>query len=319
MIPEDKILINLVISKDMRSGIFYDIFKRFFKRCNEEFEFIVSESPFPDADIYHYHRPHLEKQLCKPAVITVHHDLNDLDPWLDSDAFINRYKESDAVVCLNSIQEADLYMRGISGTRIIPHGYDDNIFSKQKKERKSDSQLTIGLISKYYGRRVKGDVYLEELVERLSPGDVRFLLVGDGRDLTAQMIRSLGYDAEVFVRIPYRMFGSLYQEIDLLLMCSNYEGGPANLPEALASSTPVLATNCGMVPDLVENEVSGLILTGDINKDFPVIKRVFDKKDRLLNQLFLGAHKSENEITWDEVIDKHFELYREIVQRNQKR
>ena len=46
-----------------------------------EFEHITSIAPIVDAHIYHYHRPHLEEKLLPNSVCTVHHDLDDPDPW----------------------------------------------------------------------------------------------------------------------------------------------------------------------------------------------------------------------------------------------
>lgn len=305
--------VNFVISKDLRSRIFHDIFKRFLQFNPSLINVIISETPVDGADIYHYHRPHLETQLATPAVVTVHHDPRDVDPWLEPKKFWTVYRQTARIVCLNSLQVEDLAALNMRNTVVIPHGFDKKIFCRNLKTFDSSRKLNIGIISKRYDRRFKGDAYIFEALERLSPQYVRFTLVGAGRTLDAQRFRQMGYEVEVFEYLPYRIFGDLYRNMDFLMMVSTFEGGPANLPEALASSTPILCTNVGMVPDLVRNGDNGLILSGDIRQDAALLQAVCTNKDGLTDRLFLGAHKSDTAISWEDVIAMHIQMYADIV------
>ncbi|MEM7446083.1 MAG: glycosyltransferase, partial [Pseudomonadota bacterium] len=147
------------------------------------------------------------------------------------------------------------------------------------------------------------------------PDKVRLVLVGAGRTDDAAKIRSLGFEVDVFEYLPYRLFGDLYKTMDFLLMVSTYEGGPANLPEALASSVPVLCTNVGMVPDLVSDGRDGLILSGDIRHDIARLSAVIDNADGLADQLFQGAHENDTVIPWDDVILQHIRLYADLLSK----
>ncbi len=305
--------VNFVVSKDLKSKIFYDIFKRYMQFDPSLIKLEVSEEPVEGADIYHYHRPHLEDTLKAPAVVTVHHDPREMDPWVDANKFWRVYKQAVGIVCLNSLQQADLAHVGLEHTHVIPHGFDTTIFQRRKKTFDPDGKINIGYVSKRYGRRVKGDTYLFECLEILSPEHVRFTLVGEGRALDAARMRDMGYEVEVFENIPYRLFGSLYDNMDFLMMVSTYEGGPANLPEALASSTPVLASRVGMVPDLVRDGENGVILSGDIRRDAPVLRALMHNTDGITDHLFEGAHESDTVITWEDVIASHIQYYSEIM------
>jgi len=92
------IIVNHVLSNNVRSGIFEDIFAYFSRYTEHYASHIPSEKPIIGAHVRHYHRPHLEERLIKPCVVTVHHDLNDPDGWLSLSAFIERYKEADMVI-----------------------------------------------------------------------------------------------------------------------------------------------------------------------------------------------------------------------------
>lgn len=306
--------INFVITKDLKSKIFHDIFRRYLQFAPKLIDVSISEQPQAGAHVYHYHRPHLETELAHPAVVTVHHDPRDVDPWLDPDKFWKVYAQTSRIVCLNTLQVEDLAHVGFDNTVVIPHGYDVHIFSKELKIFDPQRKLNIGVVSKRYDRRFKGDAYMFELIEKLDPEKVRFTLAGAGRSLDAAKIREMGFEVDVFEFLPYRLYGMLYRSMDFLLMVSTYEGGPANLPEAIASSTPILCTNCGMVPDLVRDGENGLVLSGDIRRDWPMLEAVLENHDGAADRLFAKSHELQTAISWEDVIAMHIQMYAEIVQ-----
>jgi glycosyltransferase involved in cell wall biosynthesis len=311
-------LINFVISKNLNSGILRDIFQRYIDYSSNKLSIVISEQPVKEADIYHYHRPHLETQLISSSVVTVHHDPKDIDHWLDPAKFEDRYREADMVVCLNSSQ-VDFYKdRGIKHTCVIPHGYDAKIlFNDVPKTYQPERKLKLGVISKRYDRRVKGDTYQDELMLRLDPKKFSFIFVGAGRTEDALMARSLGFESEVFEFLPYRMFGNLYKSMDFLLMVSNYEGGPANLPEAIASGTPILCTKVGMSPDMVLDGTNGFFLSGNIDQDMEIFNKIAHNEQGIVEHLFEGSIRERTVISWEQVIEKHLEVYGSIIAKRQ--
>ena len=311
-------LINFVISKDLNSGILRDIYQRYTDYASDELSIVISEQPVEQADIYHYHRPHLETKLVSPAVVTVHHDPEDIDHWLEPAKFEGRYREADMVVCLNSLQVNFYKNQGIEHTCIIPHGYDTKIlYNDIPKTYQPEGKLKLGVISKRYDRRFKGEVYQQELMLRLDPERFSFIFVGAGRTEDVFMARNLGFEAEVFELLPYRMFGNLYKSMDFLLMVSNYEGGPANLPEAIASGTPMLCTKVGMAPDMVLDGVNGFFLSGNIDQDMTIFNKIAHNENGIVEHLFQGSIRERTAISWEQVIEKHLDMYRNIIAKRQ--
>ncbi|MTI16146.1 glycosyltransferase [Rhodobacteraceae bacterium RKSG542] len=308
------ISVNFVATKKMNSKIFTDIFRRFINR--DDLHTVVSERPLEGFDIYHYHRPQMEKgELMPGAVVTVHHDvINDFDPFVDFEKFRPHYENAGHIICLNSNQAEYLASQGITQTTIIPHGYEDRLFRRRPLRRFSaDYKIKIGFISKRYGRRVKGEVLLYEMLEGLSPERVEFVLVGEGRSQDAAYIREMGFECECFEFLPYRLFPKVYEEIDFLLVLSNAEGGPANIAEAVASGTPVLSRPVGIALDAVSDGVNGLYLSGEASENAEVIRRLADNEQGLFDTLMVGAHKQETAITWSQVIDRHIEVYEKVL------
>lgn len=308
-------LVNHVMSNDVKSGIF-DSIMGYFKQYSKDVKYVVSIKPIEGANIYHYHRPHLERKLVSPAVATVHHDLKDTDSWLDPSKFYDRYRECEKVICLNSSQEEVLKSLGIEHTVVIPHGYREDIFKPSIKKGLEYRKVKIGLVSKRYGRKVKGEAYLYELMKRLSPDAVEWFFVGEGRTEDAFRARDLGFNAKAYERLPYKIFGNLYENLDVLLMCSWHEGGPANIPEAIASATPVIGFNVGMVKDLIKHNINGLILTGNVEQDASTLIDVINNKKTIisLNENIISG-EGKTCITWQDCIAKNVNIYLDLNER----
>jgi glycosyltransferase involved in cell wall biosynthesis len=178
-------------------------------------------------------------------------------------------------------------------------------------------KICLGIVSKRYDRRVKGEVFLFELLQRLPPERVSLLFVGEGRNQDASAARRLGYEVECHEFLPYRLFPSLYQGMDFLLMLSNFEGGPANLPEAVGTGTPVICTRIGMVADMVRDSENGIVLTGDVDSDADRMASILSNEGGIYDRLATNAQLVRTAPTWDDVVDRHLALYRDIVQRRQ--
>ncbi|KPG98572.1 hypothetical protein AEQ67_14670 [Pseudomonas sp. RIT-PI-q] len=313
------IIVNHVTSNNVHSGIFEDIFSYFSRYTEQYATHIPSEKPIVGAHIRHYHRPHLEERLIGPCVVTVHHDLNDPDSWLSLDAFIDRYKEADLVICLNTFQQKKLAECGIFNTCVIPHGYNDHLIDAARNlGRNIRNKFTVAVVSKRYARKVKGEAYLFELAKRLDSDNIEFLLVGDGRSEEGRVLRTLGFDVEVYERLPYPALIDAYRGVNALLMTSYFEGGPANIPEAAAMGVPILANPIGMVPDLIEHEKHGIYLEMDPHLDAIMLNELATPNNARYKTLFESSqHPSPNLITWQDSVSLNMKEHLKLLKGKQ--
>ena len=305
--------VNFVVSKELGSRIFHDIFRRFADHDPLSLNVLVTTGPEPAADIHHYHRPQLEKALVPGSVVTVHHDLREIDPSLDFSNFHALYASAAAIICLNADQQRYLARAGLTRTTIIPHGYDPAVLRKRRRRYDPHRKLRLGIFSRRYARRVKGEAYLLELAQRLDPRRFEFALVGLGRSVEAEALTRLGFHVEARDYLPYHLFGDLYDGIDFLLSLSWYEGGPASIPEALAAGAPVIAHRVGMAGDMIADRLNGLFLSGDLGCDVALFEALAANAGALCESLFEGAAAASDVITWSEVIDQHVALYQRLI------
>lgn len=298
------------MSADLGSGIFKDLMGYSKKFAPSDVEVITSNKPEKGCDVYHYHRPQLERDLEENSIVTVHHDLNDNDKWHHFKNFEQQYKQAKKIICLNNSQVDFLSKHGIDNTIVIPHGYNENVIKLTTKAFKE--KVNIGVISKRYGRKVKGEALLLEIMKRLDRNKICFTFIGKDRTQDCWKARDLGFDAEVFERLPYKLFGSLYESLDALLITSIFEGGPANVPEAVASGTPVFGTSVGMIPDFIDKK-SGILLTGNPTEDAKEIN-AFAINPEIQTAIKNRAYKSSVIAkTWADITQEQMSVYRSIL------
>ena len=113
---------------------------------------------------------------------------------------------------------------------------------------------------------------------------------------------------------PRQDIPELLSVCDAFVLPSRNEGMPRALMEAMSMSLPVVATNAGGIPEVVENNVSGLIVPRQ-NPDAlaeglvkiihdPVLRRRLGKaaRIRILNHFSLEA-----------MVDRYVEFYNSLI------
>lgn len=316
-----KKIVNMVMGQATYSKIFEDMLARFHKELKNDYLMIVTEKSLKQADVYHYWRPNASKTDIKhPGIVTVHHDFDRDSEGLSLRHFIDSYKKSDMILCLNENQKNRIkeYIGETKPIKVIPHGYDQMFKPKTdyKNEINAQNKLVIGFSSRRYPRLIKGEDTLYKVIDALKDAPVKFVFIGQDRKIEHEYCESLGVESEVYEKIPYSEFPDLYSQMDLFLVASKAEGGPASLPEALATGLPVVSTPCGFVPDMVVNGQNGFIVDYDDDEAFVNRINQFIETPELLRQMGTKATESENLKSWEDIIKDYIDAYEEMLAYN---
>lgn len=159
-----------------------------------------------------------------------------------------------------------------SRVQVIRCGVDTQLFRPEEVSRSADPARPFTLVCTGTLYEVKGQGYLIEacrlLKERGVP--IKCHLVGDGpmRDELAAEIQRLGLGDEVRLRgkMTRSEIAELLRDANALVAPSvpaaggRREGIPVVLMEAMASGLPVVASAISGIPELVTDEVSGLLV-----------------------------------------------------------
>jgi glycosyltransferase involved in cell wall biosynthesis len=159
----------------------------------------------------------------------------------------------------------------------------------------------------------KGIDALIELIARRT--DLRLFVVGDGpeRPHLESLARSLGVaDRAVFTGTqPRQKVAELLRAADLFVLNSAYEGLPHIILEAFSEGLPVIATDCGGTPEVVEDGINGLLIPLSEPNELEAAV------DRLLSDGSLrgalaeeGRRTVEDRFSWPALVDRAENLLR---------
>jgi len=174
---------------------------------------------------------------------------------------------TDAIVAISMTQKRDLSerFRIAPGAKIrtIPLGFDLKPFLKSHVLKgRFRSSLGVGkdtLLVGIVGRLVpvkRHELFFDAagiFVEQHPGIQIRFVVVGDGelRKSLEGYVGQRGLSEYVIFSGWRRDLPEVYADLDILGLTSLNEGTPVSIIEAMAASTPVIATDAGGVPDLL--------------------------------------------------------------------
>jgi len=144
--------------------------------------------------------------------------------------------------------------------------------------------------------------------------DTHLVIIGEGEQdaLRAQALR-LGVEHAVHLAGPRNDVPQMLQAMDLLASSSLWEGFPTVILEAMTARVPVVATDVSGTRDLVENEVTGLLVpVEDPQALAAAIVRALQAPDQARSWAETAARRIKD-ISIDEVARQYVELYRRIL------
>ncbi|MDR5674211.1 glycosyltransferase family 4 protein [Halalkaliarchaeum sp. AArc-GB] len=161
----------------------------------------------------------------------------------------------------------------------------------------------------------KGFDVLLDAVERLDANDLSVLIAGDGplRDYLMTEIRSRGLDQTVFL-LGYREdIPEVMSGCDLLVLPSFREGTPLVIIEAMATGLPVLATNIAGIPEIVDQEETGILIEpGDVDRLADELER-FVRSPRLRKQFGRAGRQRTEHFLTDRMVSDYSEVYHGLI------
>ncbi|MCC7368459.1 MAG: glycosyltransferase [Chloroflexi bacterium] len=180
---------------------------------------------------------------------------------------------TDRIIAITDAQKADIAKYGVaplSRITTIPLGLEiEEMLDAERHTGNLRRDLGIAADRKLVGIVARlvpikaHEVFLEAAVAiRAAQPNTTFLIIGDGerRAELESMAQRLGVsDVTRFVgwRADMR---DVYADLDVVTLCSNNEGSPVALIEALAAARPVVSTRVGGVPNVVHDGENGLLV-----------------------------------------------------------
>jgi glycosyltransferase involved in cell wall biosynthesis len=231
---------------------------------------------------------------------------------------------ADAIIGVSAEMEAQLRMHyGSRKVVTIRNGIDTTQVCSRltREEAKRNLGCTAAPVIGIVGRLepVKRlDIFLEmaKIVTGVIPG-AQFVVAGDGalRQSLLSWVRQNGLEDNVLFLGHRDDIHDVLRALDVLVMCSDHEGLPMVLLEALWLGVPVVGRAVGGIREVLENGRNGLMVPSAVPKDFAVACL------RLLGNRGLGeslcrfaAQDIEREFSMERNAEAILRLYRELYE-----
>jgi len=278
-------------------------------------------SHFPVSDIYGW----IVSKICHiPQIITTHGDIfsKDEGPLLP---FVLRYTDRIITVshdlkrkllgfCPLNVNNVQVIHNGIR-EEDVENQLIDKVYAKDRLNLKADN-FVIGSIGGL--RKVKGYEFLLEaiaIVRKVFP-NVKLVLVGDGpqRSLLQQKAEKLGV-SDIVIFLGWRKdIPQLLSAFDLYVCSSLKEGISISILEAMAASKPVIATNVGGNPEVVEDGKTGLLVPPkDPQKIAEAVSKLLDNENKQLEMGRAGLERVKEKFSISKTVREYKEVYLEVL------
>ena len=173
-----------------------------------------------------------------------------------------------SVVCQNAYQHALSLGIRAADVDLVPNGVDAQRFAAahsgwlQRRLGLAEDTILVGFVGRLDYEKAPGHfVSMASLLLGAWP-DVHFVLVGDGplRAETGKLAKDLGVADRVHFTGTLSDMPAVYASLSILVMCSESEGMPLALLEAMAAGVPAVATQVGGIAEILAPGSNGLLV-----------------------------------------------------------
>jgi len=262
----------------------------------------------------------------KPLIITIRG--SDLKYALKSSLFkriiMFVFRRADYIIAVSEDLKKDIALLGIENNKIsmIPNGIDTDLF-KLRSKALIRKKLKLPLDKKiilFVGRLTK-DKGISYLIQAFNKLDHSFLLllIGFGPDKPFfRKITEKNNNITFLGEKEHDQVAEYMNASDVFILPSLSEGRPNVILEAMASGLPIIATNVGGIPEMMQGNKNGfLIKKSNVNDIITAVRKIFDNPSKTKKMKLSNLKKiKEGQSSWDNTCKKHIKIYNSLMQRS---
>lgn len=186
---------------------------------------------------------------------------------------------------------------GIQSNEPLPHEIAISKINEDFSLNLKTNDRIIGTVANFY--KTKGLKYLitawSDIIKE-SP-DAKLVIIGDGilKNKIQQQIKNNRLDNSILLLGKIVDAAKYLKILDIFILPSVKEGLPYVILEAMQAKLPIIATRVGGVPEIIENNVNGLLINpADSSEITDSIKRIINNPE-LRKNLSENAFRTLNE------------------------
>jgi glycosyltransferase involved in cell wall biosynthesis len=164
------------------------------------------------------------------------------------------------------------------------------------------------------------DTLLSAMPEIVKRHNALLNVVGTGSGLNKckTLARILKIEANVnFLGfVAHEFLPEIFANADIFVLPSRRESFGLVLAEAMASGLPVVSTNVGAIPEVVEDGKNGTLVNPDSPRELAeAICTLLDDRERMKSMGVCGRERVLEHFVWDVVAQRVIECYRKVLSR----
>ncbi|MBU1176926.1 glycosyltransferase [Patescibacteria group bacterium] len=185
-----------------------------------------------------------------------------------------------------------------------------NLSSKALAKEGKTSPLVIGTIAEWTSN--KGLIYLLEAVKKINK-NFDLILIGSGENPDKEKLikfieKNKLKNIHLIEFIPNAV--NYLKAFDIFILPSLKEGLPYTIIEAMIAEVPIIATNVGGVPEMIKNNVNGILIEPKNSQILAEkILELINSPEKYLGMTQKAKQKAEQEFTLEKMIKETKELY----------
>lgn len=180
-----------------------------------------------------------------------------------------RFRQATVVLSQKELDIAQKNRLNCGKTVIIQHGIDPlTLLSKEEARNKINESLQKNINAKFWLGTI-ANLYktkdIRNLIEALKEINENFaaIIIGDGpeRSNVESLIKNANLSDRVLLLTTNQVTAPRWlKAFDLFVLPSAKEGFPYAILEAMSAGLPIVATEVGAIPEMIENKKSGLLV-----------------------------------------------------------
>ncbi|MCG2796679.1 MAG: glycosyltransferase [Actinomycetia bacterium] len=225
------------------------------------------------------------------------------------------YRLADRIVAISTTTRDSLindYGIPPDKVRVIPVGVDTNRFRPLGIERIPHSILYVGRLCERKGIPLLIDSLKDA---KVSIPDIRLYIVGEGElksKLQDHVERMKLSENVVFLgRVSGEELVKWYNRVEVMVVPSIFEGFGIVCIEAMACGTPVIATECPGVVDIIDDKRNGILVNRNRSELAGAITELLGDKELRNAMARAGREDVIERFSWNVIVEKFVKVYRQ--------
>lgn len=203
---------------------------------------------------------------------------------------------------------------------VIYNGVDCEIFYPEKNKQKTRDATTLISVSRLV--QWKGLDFLLSAMSKLKDFNCELLIIGTGTYEYKLKEKRDALNLHGVVRfigpVKHEELRNWYNSADIFVLPSLGDSFGQVFCEAMACGLPIIAASCGGVPEFVENDRNGYLVTPrNTNELVEKIKFLIINKKKRKEISILNALKMKNYFSWKTVCEDYLKTYNQVINKKQ--